>query len=466
MKQKIILYFMIIILLTLGLAMAGFGFGLSRYYYRTIADTFQTYAEGVSPVLQNEMDFNYNRLREYSGQIIKSYRYKDGELQLLSRKGELIQSSSGFYDQVTYPIDPSVLEYKPVYKIEKNEITNEKVLAYYIPLEFKGQVVGVLRYLTSLNKVKDLLQNLMGYGLIICTAVAFIVFLVSLELGNSIVKPLKEIMVFTRKMAEGKYKSKLQRKYPGELGELAGRLNEMGDEIVKADRLKNDFISSISHELRTPLTGIKGWIETLISPEGLTEEEQEFGLNIINKEADRMIGLVENLLDFSRYQSDRMELVLSAFPVEMLIQEVVFQLHKKTEDKMLQIQADIMPVTILADQDKLKQVLLNILDNAIKFSGREKVIHIVQTVKRNEVVIKVEDEGIGIASQDLGHIMDSFYKTDPKSIGAGLGLAISKKIMDLHKGTIQVVSDYGKGTSVTLTIPIAEPVAHPAEGSE
>lgn len=466
MKQKITLYFMIIILLTLGLVMAGFGFGLSRYYYRTIADTFQTYAEGVSPVLQNEMDFNYNRLKEYSGQIIKSYRYKEGELQLLSRKGELIQSSSGFYDQVIYPIDPSVLEYKPIYKIERNESTNEKVLAYYIPLEFKGQVVGVLRYLTSLNKVNDLLQNLMGYGLMICTAVAFIVFLVSLQLGNSIVKPLKDIMVFTRKMAEGKYKSKLRRNYPGELGELAGRLNEMGDEIVKADRLKNDFISSISHELRTPLTGIKGWIETLISPEGLTEEEREFGLNIINKEADRMIGLVENLLDFSRYQSDRMELVLSAFPVENLIQEVVFQLHKKTEDKLLQISIDIMPVTIIADQDKLKQVLLNILDNAIKFSDREKVIHIVQTVKRNEVVIKVEDEGIGIASQDLAHIMDSFYKTDPKSIGAGLGLAISKKIMDLHKGTIQIVSDYGKGTSVTLTIPIAEPVSHPAEGSE
>ena len=161
-----------------------------------------------------------------------------------------------------------------------------------------------------------------------------------------------------------------------------------------------------------------------------------------------------------------MELILSAFPIEILIQEVVLQLYKKTEDKQLQIRVDIMPVTILADPDKLKQVLLNILDNAIKFSGREKVIHIVQTVKRNEVVIKVEDEGIGIASQDLAHIMDSFYKTDHKSIGAGLGLAISKKIMDLHKGTIQIVSDYGKGTSVILTIPLAEPVSHPAEGSE
>jgi signal transduction histidine kinase len=412
------------------------------------------------------MDFNYNRLKEYSGQIINSYRYKEGELQLLSRKGELIQSSSGFYDQVTYPIDSSVLEYKPVYKIETNKSTKEKVLAYYIPLEFKGQVVGVLRYLTSLDKVSELFQNLLVYGLVISSAVAFIVFLVSLQLGNSIVKPLKEIMVFTGKMAEGKYKSKLQSKYPGELGELAGRLNEMGDEIVKADQLKNDFISSISHELRTPLTGIKGWIETIISPEGLTEEEREFGLNIINKEADRMIGLVENLLDLSRYQSERMELALSAFPVEELIQEVVFQLHKKTEDKLLQVKVDIIPVSILADSDKLKQVLLNILDNAIKFSGREKVIHIIQTVKQKEVVIKIEDEGIGIARQDLAYIMDSFYKTDPKSIGAGLGLAISKKIMDLHKGTIQIDSDYGKGTSVVLTIPIIEPEAQPAEVSE
>ncbi len=110
-------------------------------------------------------------------------------------------------------------------------------------------------------------------------------------------------------------------------------LNYMADEITKADHMKNDFISSISHELRTPLTGIKGWAETMRDPEGLTEEEMKFGLKIIDEETERLISLVESLLDFSRYQSDRMILSLSFVPFDELIEKVTFELLKKGRKK-------------------------------------------------------------------------------------------------------------------------------------
>lgn len=454
MKRKVILYFMIIILFTLGLVMIGFSIGIRQYYYQGIANTFQSQAEAVPSVWKEQIDFTNANLVDSSDEIIKNYRFKGAELQLLKRNGQLIQSFSGFYEDKIYSVDPSVLDLKTTYKIEKNEYSNEEIMAVYTPLVFDGQVVGVLRYVTSLTKVNTLISNLLGYGMIICTVIAVIVFLISLRLGNTIVKPLNDIINFTKKMAEGRYKEKIENIYPYELGEMAKMLNYMGDEILKTDRLKNDFISSVSHELRTPLTGIKGWVETMRDSNGLSDEEFQFGLKIIDDESERLISLVENLLDFSRYQSDRIKLILSEVKVDELIREVTFQLQKKVEKKEIQCIVETIPLVITADGNKLKQVILNILDNAIKFSYKDSIIHVTQSISNNVVLIKISDTGIGIKEENLNYVMGSFYKIDPKSIGAGLGLVISKNIVDMHKGALQIDSEYGKGTSITISLPI------------
>ncbi|WP_338423175.1 HAMP domain-containing sensor histidine kinase [Clostridium beijerinckii] len=279
-------------------------------------------------------------------------------------------------------------------------------------------------------------------------------FFVSLRLGNIIVEPLNDIINFTKKIAEGKYKEKIKDTYPNELGEIAKTLNYMGDEILKADRLKNDFISSISHELRTPLTGIKGWVETMQDPDGLTDEEFQFGLGIIDTESERLINLVENLLDFSRYQSDRMKLIASEVKIDKLIHEVSFQLQKKAEKKDIKLIVETNPVIISADGDRLRQVILNVLDNAIKFSYKNRKIYVIQSVSEEYILIKISDTGIGIKKEDINHVMESFYKIDPKSIGAGLGLVISNNIIDMHNGILKIDSEYGKGTTVTISLPL------------
>jgi len=456
MKRKVILYFMIIIIFTLGLVMIGFSIGIREYYYRGIANTFQSQAEAVPSVWTKQTEFANANLVNFSDEIIKNYQFKGAELQLLKRSGQLIQSSTGFYEDKIYSVDPFVLDLKTTYKIEENEYSREKIMAIYTPLVFDGQVLGILRYSTSLTKVNTLIINLFSYGIIICTAIAVIVFLISLRLGNIIVKPLNDIINFTKKMAEGKYKEKIENIYPYELGEIAKMLNYMGDEILKTDRLKNDFISSISHELRTPLTGIKGWIETMRDPNGLSDEEFQFGLGIIDNESERLISLVENLLDFSRYQSDRIKIILSEVKIDKLIREVTFQLQKKAEKKGIRLIVETIPLIITADGNKLKQVVLNILDNAIKFSYKDSTIHVIQSIKHNFVLIKISDTGIGIKEENLKHVMESFYKIDSKSIGSGLGLVISRNIVDMHKGTLQIDSVYGKGTSVIISLPLKE----------
>ncbi|MBX4264929.1 HAMP domain-containing sensor histidine kinase [Clostridium estertheticum] len=454
MKRKIISYFMIIIFLTLSLVMVGFGVAATYYYYQSIANTFQQQAESVSPVWARETDFSGIKLMDYSDDIIKQYEVKGSQLQLLKRDGKLIQSSTGFNEGTTYYVDPSVLTLKTVYKTEKNKYSGEKIMAVYTPLIFEGQTVGVLRYVVSLTKIDSMIMHLIGIGIIICVVVAVIVLLVSLKLGNSIVRPLNDIIEFTQKMPEDKYRKRIKEIYPNELGEMAKMLNYMADEILKTDRFKNDFISSVTHELRTPLTGIKGWIETIQAPHDLSDEELKFGLGIISDESERLIVLVEDLLDFSRYQSNRIELVTASVNVDKIINEVIFTLKQKSEKKGIRLVAQTIPITITADGNKLKQVVFNILDNAINFSYKDSIINIIQTINQDSVLIQIINVGIGIKKENLEHIMKSFYKIDPKSAGSGLGLAISRSIVDNHGGTLQIESEYGKGTTVNISLPL------------
>lgn len=453
MKRKVVLYFMFLIVLTLTLVMVFFGIGIKRYFYQEISDTVKNYTEAVLPVWTQQGDFTSLQLAEQSDAIIKAYKMDDAALSLLTRNGQMIQSSTGYLVEKTESIDPYVLRFHTVYHIEKTENSDEKIMAVYTPLLYEGQIAGVLKYEVSMTDTDARIYKLLSWGLVVCMLVAFLVFLVSFQLGNSIVKPLKSIIMLTKRMAEGNYNEKIEQSYPHEAGELVDMLNYMADEITKADHMKNDFISSISHELRTPLTGIKGWAETMRDPEGLTEDEMKFGLKIIDEETERLISLVESLLDFSRYQSDRMSLSLSFVPFDKLIEKVTFELLKKAEKKNIHLITETTPVVIEADWDKLKQVVLNVLDNAIKFSPKSSDIVITQTVEDHCVSLVIRDAGIGVKAEHLKYLTQSFYKADKKSVGEGLGLAISRKIMNLHGGTLSIESEYGRGTTVTLNLP-------------
>jgi signal transduction histidine kinase len=453
MKRKVVLYFMFLIVLTLTLVMVFFGIGMKRYFYQEISDTVKNHSEAVLPVWTQQGDFTSLQLAEESDAIIKAYKMDDASLSLLTRNGQMIQSSTGYLVEKTESIDPEVLRFHTVYHIEKSENGDEKIMAVYTPLLYEGQIAGVLKYEVSLTDTDARIYKLLSWGLVVCMLVAFLVFLVSFHLGNSIVKPLKSIIMLTKRMAEGNYKEKIEQSYPHEAGELVDMLNYMADEITKADDMKNDFISSISHELRTPLTGIKGWAETMRDPEGITEDEMKFGLKIIDEETERLISLVESLLDFSRYQSDRMSLSLSFVPFDELIEKVTFELLKKAEKKNIHLITETTPVVIEADWDKLKQVVLNVLDNAIKFSPKSSDIVITQTMEDHCVSLVIRDAGIGVKAEHLKYLTQSFYKADNKSVGEGLGLAISRKIMTLHGGTLAIESEYGRGTTVTLNLP-------------
>ena len=230
----------------------------------------------------------------------------------------------------------------------------------------------------------------------------------------------------------------------------------MTKEITRADQAKNEFISSISHELRTPLTSIKGWAETLQDLQDDPDVTAE-GLGIISKETDRLIILVNDLLDFSKLQGRRIELKKEEFSINHLLADIhnQFAVRCHQEKIKMTVLTDNKECWVIADYNRLKQVFINIVDNAMKFTvGRPRAeIKISSQVLDDQVVMIIEDNGSGIAPEDLKRVKEKFYKGSSNKSGTGLGLSIASEIMELHGGKMLLDSTQGKGTKVVLVMP-------------
>lgn len=277
----------------------------------------------------------------------------------------------------------------------------------------------------------------------------------SMGLANSIVRPINNITAVSALMAKGRFDVRVKGDYRYELGELASTLNYMAQEIVHTNQVKDDFISSISHELRTPLTSIKGWSETLNSG-GYDPEETKIGMQIISKETDRLIGLVEEILDFSKLQQNEMKLVMGTVNIRELLQEIMLNVWAKAEMKKikLKMEADEEQVFLVhGDGNRLKQVFLNIVDNAIKFSHESSHIFILISKSNDRITVAVQDSGIGISMEHLEKVKDRFFQVDHQRGGTGLGLAISQQFVERHGGEMTLNSVLGEGTTVTVILP-------------
>ena len=237
----------------------------------------------------------------------------------------------------------------------------------------------------------------------------------------------------------------------------------MASEIATADKMKNDFISTISHELRTPLTSIKGWGETLtLGNQDNVDELTQKGLQVIVKEAGRLEGFVEELLDFSRLQSGRMTLRLANVDILAELEETLFTFIERAVREGYEVKYSIpeVPCIANADANRLKQVFMNILDNALKYSRPgSKILVKAEFEKKDDkdfVKIAIADQGCGISEEDLPHVKEKFYKANVSVKGSGIGLAVTTEIVNLHNGYLDIDSVEGKGTLVTIHLPLLE----------
>jgi two-component system phosphate regulon sensor histidine kinase PhoR len=231
-------------------------------------------------------------------------------------------------------------------------------------------------------------------------------------------------------------------------------------ELRHLENIRRDFVANVSHELRTPLTNIKGYAETLL--EGALNDKKnakEF-LEIIHTDSDRLARLVDDLLDLSRLESGQSKLDLKACSMALVAKKVISLLKKEAEDKSISISTEMVKdEKVLADESKISQVLLNLIDNAIKYTPENGTISISAQAKAAVVEVRVSDTGIGISDKDLPRIFERFYRVDKARSrelgGTGLGLSIVKHIVQEHKGSVRVESLVGQGSTFTFTLPKA-----------
>lgn len=338
--------------------------------------------------------------------------------------------------------------------------TGEHILAITRPLLEGEPQSGLIRYTTSLEKVDGVVRTILWFTIAIALTVLGISLLVIRLLAHRIVRPIEELKITANRMARDDFSLKAVKQYDDEVGQLADTLNFLSDELVKNEKLKNEFISSVSHELRTPLTSIKGWSETLLSG-GLEErEETELGLKVISSETDRLVGLVEDLLDFSKLQSGGIHMRKEPLELSGLVEEVGQQFAPSAARKHLELAVEWQdgPVSLIGDRDRLKQVLINLLDNAMKFTGEGGQIRLQLTVEEDEALLVVSDNGEGIPVDELRHVTSRFYKASSRHPGSGLGLSICQEIVEQHGGRLTISSAPGYGTTVAVSLPVAAAV--------
>jgi signal transduction histidine kinase len=248
----------------------------------------------------------------------------------------------------------------------------------------------------------------------------------------------------------------LERKSRDEIGELCEIINYMAEELDAAEKMKNDFISSVTHELRTPLTAIQGWAETLLADGGQDRQVLERGMTVIISETTRLSDMVEELLDFSRMQSGRLKLVKAKMDVVAELSEAVMMYQEKArrEQKDLLFEDDELLVLVYGDKNKLRQVFVNVIDNAIKYSDNGGKVTVTAAAGPDLVIITVADTGIGIRPGDLPKIKTKFFKANSTRRGSGIGLAVADEIIPRHGGGLLLDSRYGEGTTVTITLPV------------
>jgi len=334
-----------------------------------------------------------------------------------------------------------------------------------VRIEDGREILGVVRIAVPLSEVQLELHRLYEAVLFGALAAICVAMIIAYFVARSISSPIRRMKEIAQRISKGQFGEKARIKSSDELADLAEALDAMAGELqVKIERLRHldrvrtDFVANVSHELKTPLTSIRGFVETL--EDGAiddTSNARRF-LAIIKKHTQRLGNIIDDLLRLSELESGgKME--MAEFDLKSLIDEVVMGFGHALGAKRqnLTVGSAAGDYTIRGNRDKLEQVFVNLIDNAIKYTKQGGRIKVQVAESDDAVMVTVEDNGIGIPKEDVERVFERFYRVDKAHSrelgGTGLGLSIAKHIVLAHRGEICIDSEPGKGTKVLVTLP-------------
>ena len=452
----------VIMLLVLACVL-GVVLSMAAYYDTNLRSGLENRAKTTTDFFSNYIGQSYNEYYQSCIKFAKTFEDKDRlELQFISPGGKIVASSYGKFagrSPSTPEIQQAIDSQQTRHYKGRNPLTGERILAVSSPMIYtNGEVIGVLRYVTSLRNAD--LQVLMIALIAVTVGLLFIgsIFFLSSFFIRSILVPVSQINATAKRIAAGSYGVQIPGQYDDEIGELVSTINDMSVKIGQAEKTQTEFISSVSHELRTPLTAISGWGETLLTSENLDAETRR-GVVIIAREAKRLTGMVEELLEFTRMQDGRFTLHVETADILAEFEDTVFMYGSRLKQEGICLHYDGCEEDIPeipCDVARMRQVFLNILDNAAKHGGEGKRIDASIAHEDRFVVIRIRDYGPGIPEAELPYVKQKFYKGSSKARGSGIGLAVCDEIVNLHGGTFDIGNAPGGGAVVTIRLPVKE----------
>lgn len=446
----------------------------ASYYYNNLRENLMGRATQSAVFINTYLNSSYEQFQSAAQSFVTDYEDKDKvEVQIISSNGRIQFSSSSFSQTGSLPgtadVDQCLEKQDVAISSGRDSRSGERVMSVSCPLyDSNENLIGAVRYISALEAVERQIIMIV----MVCVLAALIMILV-VALSNryfiaSIIEPVKKINLAAKEIAEGRYGMILHKEHDDEIGELCDTINHMSSEISRAERMKNDFISSVSHELRTPLTAIGGWTETLIRSGASDPEEVMLGLGIIQKESHRLTQMVEELLDFTRLESGRLKLNIEEIDIGVELYEAVYMYKNMLEREQIDLIYDIPDDMFMVNGDshRLRQVFLNILDNAAKYGKDGGKIEIDLSADSYTVQIDIRDWGQGIPEDELPFVKEKFYKGSSKQRGSGIGLAVTDEIIRMHGGMLNIASKVGEGTCVTISLPLLTPGMRETEDTQ
>lgn len=277
-------------------------------------------------------------------------------------------------------------------------------------------------------------------------------------LSKRITSPIRDMNQIALQIARGQFNQVMEIKSRDELGELGETFNYMAQELAGLDQMRKDFVANVSHDLRSPLTSIHGFVMAF-QDNTIPEERKDYYLSIMKEQTERMIKLVNDLLDMARIEAGQMEIRPTMFNLSELVRQVIARMEPEIEKKQVNVELIITQerdIHVFADPDRIDQVIVNLILNAIQLSSPGSPVEVKLDIE-DKAIVCIRDYGPGIKPENINSIWERFYKVDKaraNKVGTGIGLSIVKHILDQHQSTIQVSSVLGNGAAFTFTLPL------------
>jgi signal transduction histidine kinase len=466
LKKFMCLYLGIIVIL-FAIFGAGISIIYSKYFIKDQEEQLVLQGERFNETINSlyrtgiidssKIDFEFEVMEKYMG-ISVFFMNSDGKVSLASSDVNKKWIGQTITDEaVNIVLSGNVATVKG----KVGGMFNETVLTVGYPIQIDDQLIGGIFMCKPMNIMKSAINEVNSLMTLCILPIILIGAIMVFISSRKITEPLIEMNKAAKIIAGGNFDKRINVKNKDEVGELAQSFNYMAESLDKYEKTRQDFIANISHDIRSPLTSIRGFIEAIYDGT-IPPEKHNHYLKIVIEETQRLSKLANDLVDLNRMQAGAMTLDRCDFDINNVIRESLDMMEPRFMAKDLYADAvfDEESTIVNGDPEKIKRVLQNLIDNAIKFSDKEGSIIVETKIKKPKVEVYVKDTGKGISDEEMKHVFERFFKADASrgldKSGVGLGLSIVKEFVKAHGETVEVHQRPEGGTEFVFTLPLVQ----------